>query len=111
MQLSENGWANVRKAGVGLLVLACAATYAAARAPWAGWAALGLFAAVGAVDIILGAAKRKTISQKIYAMFPQWADYAILGGLMVLAWATWGPTGWLPVLMGVVFGHLFMHGD
>jgi len=102
----------LRKVGIGLLIAATGATYALIHYPAVMvWVALGLFLGVGAVDIALVVMKQKTISQKIHAAFPQWLDFVILAILMGLTWGVFGLAGFLPVLMGIIFGHLFFYKD
>lgn len=75
------------------------------------WFALATFIAVGVIDIVLAVKKEQTISQGIHKWFPQWGDTIVMIFLLACTWAIWGVTGFLPVIMGVIIGHLFWHED
>ena len=92
--------------GIALIGLAFIFTYC----QWS-WIALGTFIAVGIVDIVLAVQKQKTISQGIHKWFPQWGDTIVMVALLAFTWIVWGVTGFLPVIMGVIIGHLFWHED
>lgn len=63
--------------------------------------------AIGIYDLYLVFKKQKTISQRIHAMFPKWTDIGIMVGLLVLTWWIGGITLFVPVMSGVIIGHLF----
>jgi len=73
------------------------------------WVALGALLAVAAIDIALVILKKDTISQWIHSWFPKVTDAIIMVALCVFTWFIWGFPGLLPVLMGVIIGHLFWH--
>jgi len=105
-------WSKMRRLGICLLVAGLIMVFLTAfETTTVPGVALGLFIALGAVDIALVVAREKTISQKIHAYFPQKWDYAILAGGLILTWVVWGLVGFLPVLMGIILGHLFWNGD
>ena len=99
----------IRRVGIWFLVAAVGVTYASVHWSPSVWIALGLFLGVGLVDLALVVMKQQTVSQKIHLTFPAWLDMTILVGLVVLFWVISGPAVFLPVLAGVVFGHLFWH--
>ena len=71
------------------------------------WVAIGVLVLVGILDLYLEVTDKETISQWIHELFPKQIDWAIAIGLLVFTWAIWGPAGFLPILMGVIAGHLF----
>lgn len=105
-------WAKIRTLGIWTLGVALVAVFiSASESVILPWVALGLFVVVAAVDIALAFYKQKTISQAIHGAFNQRLDYAILVACLVLTWFVWDLAGFLPVLMGVVLGHLFWRED
>jgi len=96
----------LRKIGVVLLGAALLITWL----EWT-WVALGALLAVGVIDIVLVVKKEKTISQWIHKLFPKAIDAVIMVGIAAYTWAIWGAAGFLPIVMGIVIGHLFWHDD
>jgi len=88
--------------GAGMLVAAMVLTWMSLT-----WVALGVLILVGIMDLYLEITDKETISQWIHRLFPKQIDVGIAIGLLVFTWAVWGPVGFVPVLMGVVIGHLF----
>lgn len=68
--------------------------------------ALVLLVGIGIFDLILYFQKKRTISQWYHALFPKAIDLPIMIALMGFTWWAFGPTGFLPVLIGVLIGHL-----
>jgi hypothetical protein len=89
--------------GAGLLVVALAATWA--RAP--DWVPLVVLAGVGVLDIVLAVRGLDTISVWVWWLFPWYVDAAILVGIVVHTFAALGVDGLLPVVLGIIAGHLF----
>jgi len=71
------------------------------------WYAILSLVIVGLIDIYLVVKDKQTISQRIDSLFDKKIDAGILIGLLVFTWWIWGPAGWLPVMLGVIMGHLF----
>ena len=92
--------------GAGLIALAMVLTLMSLT-----WVALAVFVVVGIVDIYLEVTDKETISQWIHRLFPKQIDIGIAIALLILTWWIWGPAGFLPVLMGVIVGHLFWNKD
>ena len=69
--------------------------------------ALVLLVGIGLFDLILYFMKKKTISQWYHMLLPKALDAIVLIFLMIFTWWIFGPAGFLPVLMGLLFGHLF----
>jgi len=72
------------------------------------WIILTVLICIGVFDLYLYFTKQLTISQRIHRMFPRWIDYGIMIGLLGLTW--WlggGPEAFVPVMIGVIIGHLF----
>ena len=88
--------------GAGLLLLALILTWLKMT-----WFALGTLILVGAIDIILVVLKEDTISQWLHRQFPKAWDMVILIGLLVYTWIVFGATGFVPVLIGAIAGHIF----
>jgi len=75
------------------------------------WSAVITFLIVGLLDVVLVLSKQKTISQWVHKQFGKWIDFLIAIGLLTFVWLVYGIEGFLPVLMGVIVGHLFTNGD
>jgi hypothetical protein len=88
--------------GAGLLALALALTWLEMT-----WLALGVLVLVLVVDIVLVAMKADTISRWIHRQFPKAWDMVVMILLLVYTWFVFGATGFVPVLIGVIMGHLF----
>ena len=99
-------WDIVQYAGMGLIGLAIVLTWLKLF-----WIALVILIAVGILDIGLVVVNKETISQRIHKWFPQWADTIVMVAFVAFTWWIWGVAGFLPVLMGVILGHLFWHED
>lgn len=72
------------------------------------WIILILLITTGIYDLYLYFTKRRTISQHIHRMFPKWLDIVIVCGILGCTW--WlggGERTFVPVLCGVILGHLF----
>jgi hypothetical protein len=67
--------------------------------------------AVGLYDLYLVYKKKDTISQKVHAWFPAWADLTVLIGIMALIWWILGPNYFVTVMWGVVLGHFFWSSE
>jgi len=95
---------NVAKIGALLLIAALVLT-------WLGltWWALGVLIATGFVDLYLVLKKKDTISNWIHDLFPRAIDAIIMVGLLIFTWFVFGPTGFVPVLIGVIIGHILWH--
>ena len=90
--------------GAGLLLSALVLTWLKMNA----WLVLGVLVLVLIVDIFLVIMKADTISQWIHRQFPKVWDMVILIGLLVCTWIfSGGPAGVVPVLIGVIMGHIF----
>ena len=74
------------------------------------WTSLVMLVGVGAIDIFLVIKKKKTISQWIHALFTKKVDIIIMVGILIYTWSLLGPIGFLPVMLGTIFGHLFWQG-
>jgi hypothetical protein len=68
---------------------------------------LVILIAVGLYDLYLVFKKQKTISQRIHDLFPKWIDAAIMIGLLILTWWIGGIYLFVPVMCGIIVGHLF----
>ena len=75
------------------------------------WLVLGILIAVGIYDLYLYFNSKRTLSQVVHAWFPKWIDALIMCGLLAATWAVWGIDGFLPVMLGVIVGHLFWYAD
>jgi hypothetical protein len=93
---------------IGIVVLALAFPFTWAEFTWI---ALGMLVTVGLIDLVLVIADKDTVSNWIHDLFPKAIDFILMMGLLVFVWFTWGAAGFLPVIMGVVMGHLFWHDD
>ena len=71
------------------------------------WPALITLISIGIIDLVLVYKKEDTISNWIHSLFPKQIDYVIMVGILVFTWFVWGPVGFLPMMLGVIFGHLF----
>lgn len=91
-----------QKIGVALLISALICTWL----KWS-WIAIALLGAVGIVDLYLVFTKKMTISQWIHGLFPKYIDIIIMVSLLAFTWWIWGPVAFLPVMTGVIVGHLF----
>ena len=94
-------WTAIGALGAALILTWCQLT----------WIALASLLIVGILDIILVVADSKTASNIIHRWFPKWLDFIIMVGIAVFTWLVWGPAGFLPVVMGIIVGHLFWHDD
>ena len=76
---------------------------------WQAQAAYALYTliGVGVLDLYLHFAKKDTISQWIHHLFPRQIDVGIAITILLYTWHVFGPIGFLPVLIGVIMGHLF----
>ena len=92
--------------GAGLLALALVLAWLKMT-----WYVLGALVLVGVIDIFLVIMKADTISQWLHRQFPKVWDMVILIGLLVCTWIFFGgPTSVVPVLIGVIMGHIFWDG-
>lgn len=96
----------LRKTGAGLIVTAFALT-----ALGFGVAALLTLLVAGIIDILLVTKKQATISNWVHKVIPKRIDNVILVGLVVFTWWMWGPETFLPVMLGVITGHLFWNSS
>ena len=71
------------------------------------WWALGSLILVGIIDLILVIAGKDTISNWIHDLFPKAIDVTIMVCLLIYTWFVFGPVGFVPVLIGVIMGHIF----
>jgi hypothetical protein len=92
----------VRYAGVFALLFA----FMFAALQWT-WTALVLLLVTGLLDIALVIFKEDTISQWIHGLFPKQVDFVVVILIVVFTWLICGPTAFLPVMLGVIAGHLF----
>jgi len=82
-----------------------------------GWLAIVSFVTVGLIDLFLVFKDKDTISQWIHRQFPKWGDMLVMVGLLVFTYIAFDQkqitpvSGFLPVLMGVIIGHLFWNSD
>jgi hypothetical protein len=90
------------KIGAGLLAIALILVWMSHM-----YISLGLLICVGFIDLYLVFKKHDTISQWIHGLFPKAIDVIIVIGLLIYTWAVFGPVGFVPVLIGVIIGHLF----
>ena len=100
--MSEKITRYVAIGGAALLLIALVLTWLELT-----WFALAALVLVGVVDIYLVIIKADTISQWVHRQFPKAWDMVIMIGLLIYAWAVFGPTGFAPVLIGAIIGHLF----
>ena len=100
--MSEKFISISRLVGVVLLLLAMFLTWMA----WT-WTAFAVLIAVAVIDIFLVVKKEDTISQWIHKLFPRGVDAGIMVVIGMYTWYIWGFAGFLPVLMGIIIGHLF----
>jgi len=103
--MSEKNARFVAITGAALLLIALVLTWLELT-----WFALAALVLVGVIDIYLVIIKADTISQWVHRQFPKVWDVVVVIGLLVFTWAVFGPTGFLPVLIGVIIGHLFWDG-
>jgi len=97
----------LRKIGAGLIVLALFLVWGSSY-----WPALSTLIAIGVIDLVLVFKKEDTISNWIHRILPKKIDTFIMIGILTYTWYLWGQEGFLPVMMGVVVGHLFWNsGD
>ncbi len=68
---------------------------------------LTLLVGIGIFDIVLVVMKKKTISQWIHKLFPQWGDMIVMVITLVITWIIMGPEYFVLVLMGVILGHFW----
>jgi hypothetical protein len=74
------------------------------------WILLIALAALGLYDLYLELSKQQTVTQKLGVYFrdwPKWAGYVVMIVTVVLGW--WlcgGITFALPLIIGIVIGHL-----
>jgi len=92
----------LQKSGTGLLAISLILTWASRPIE-----ALVCLVFVGIIDLWLCYKKLPTISNWVHDLFSKKIDIAIMIGLLVYTWAIWGPVGFVPVLTGVIIGHLF----
>lgn len=71
------------------------------------WIILILLIGIGIFDLYLYFKEQKTISQRIHCMFPKWLDIIIMVGLLVGVWKIGQQKLFIPVMLGVIIGHLF----
>ena len=72
------------------------------------WIILIILIMIGIFDLYLCFTKQKTISQRIHALCPKWADILIMCGLLVGIWWLFGGVRiFVPAMIGVIIGHLF----
>jgi len=71
------------------------------------WIILVLLISIGVFDLYLYFEEQKTISQRIHRMFPKWLDISIMIGLLVGVWRIGQQELFIPVMLGVIIGHLF----
>ena len=82
-----------------------------------GWFAIVSFAFVGLVDLFLVFKDNDTISQWIHRQFPSWGDVLVMIGLLIFTYVAFDQkqispvSGFLPVLMGIIIGHLFWNSE
>ena len=62
-------------------------------------------------DIYLAFKKRQTISQRVHNWTGKWGDIGILTGGMIVMWWIGGPSWFIPMMWGVVVGHLFWYKE
>ncbi len=98
-----NIWKTLRVvAGVSLIAAAVLAGFNLV------WPAIIALVACGIVDIVLAAKQgEKTLSQWLHKQFHKAIDVSIMIGLLVFTWFVFGPAGFLPIMLGVIMGHLF----
>lgn len=76
------------------------------------WAAIVSLLVCGGLDIALAVKKdEQTLSQFIHKQFNNVIDVGIMIGLLIFTWLVFGPASFLPVMLGVIAGHLFWHED
>lgn len=100
--MSENIKRVIAISGAGLLLAALILTWLELT-----WFALAALVLVGVIDVYLLIIKADTISNWVHRQFPKAWDMVIMIGLLVYTWAVFGPSGFVPVLIGVIMGHLF----
>lgn len=66
---------------------------------------------IGIFDLWLVYKDKTTISQRIHEKFNRWIDALIMVSLLATTWWIWGPGGFVPVMLGVIIGHLFWYAD
>ena len=64
---------------------------------------------LGIYDLYRYLSGKKTISQRVHDWFGPIADGGILVSLLVAQWAFFGPSWFIPVMWGVILGHLFWY--
>lgn len=72
------------------------------------WLILVALIMIGLFDLYLYFTGQRTFSQRIHRLLPKWADILIMIGLLVLTW--WllgGEKMFVPVMVGIIIGHLF----
>lgn len=76
------------------------------------WPAIIALVIVGLLDIALAIKKgEKTLSQWFHKQFHKAIDVTIMIGLLIFTWFVFGPAGFLPIMLGVIMGHLFWYED
>jgi len=99
-------WDILRKVGAGLLGLSLVLVWFNAY-----WPALLSLIAIGGIDLALVAKDEDTISNWIHSLFPKKTDSLIMVGILAYTWYLWGAIGFLPMMMGVIVGHLFWNSS
>lgn len=75
------------------------------------WFVLGILLSVAVYDVYRYLKKKRTLSQIVHAWFPAWIDFIVMVALLVATWAIWGVRAFIPVVLGVIIGHLFWYGE
>lgn len=71
------------------------------------WIIITILSCIGIFDLYLYFTKQPTFTQRIHRLFPEWLDLVILGVILGCVW--WlgsGPETFIPVMVGVILGHL-----
>jgi len=72
------------------------------------WLILIVLIMIGLFDLYLCLTGQKTFSQRIHRLLPKWADILVMIGLLVCTWWLFGGEKmFVPVMIGVIMGHLF----
>ena len=100
--MSENTKRVIAISGAGFLLTALILTWLELT-----WFALAALVLVGVIDVYLLVIKADTISIWVHRQFPKAWDMVIMIGLLVYTGFVFGWTGFVPVLIGVIVGHLF----
>ncbi len=73
------------------------------------WFTFVIMVLIGLADIVLLIMKRDTISQRYHRLFPQWLDLVIMIAILAITWVYLGVQIFIPVMAGVIIGHLAWH--